>query len=397
MDNMAGLGTALPARPAKKGGKGDDEDPEFDPEMEMTKEQLLAAVHGAAGGNAGLAAALQAKLDSLVGRSSGYIETLPAKIRDRVNALNVIQGEYDELEEKFQEEKAALEAKYAKLYDPLFTKRADIVKGTVDVPHSEEAEAEEAPEEEEEEEAGEPGPDKTVGVPEFWLRAMKNHELLEEQITARDEGPLKYLVDVKSDKDMGEEDKGFRLHFHFLPNPYFNNSILTKSYYMVDETDPILERAEGSDIEWKAGKNVTVKVLKKKPKKGGKNAKPITKTEQCESFFNFFSPPKVPEDEEEIDEDEAERLQELMEADYDMGATLREKVIPRAVAWFTGEAMMDEFDDEDDEDDDEDGEGDDDDEDDDDEDADEESKPVKSGVTGPPGAGGEQPPECKQQ
>lgn len=59
-----------------------------------------------------------------------------------------------------------------------------------------------------------------------------------------------------------------------------------------------------TDIEWLPGKCLTQKILKKKPKKGSKNAKPITKTEKCESFFNFFSPPPVPEDEEDIDEEE---------------------------------------------------------------------------------------------
>lgn len=45
------------------------------------------------------------------------------------------------------------------------------------------------------------------------------------QITERDEAPLKYLVDIISDKDLGDsEQKGFRLHFHFLPNPYFENT-----------------------------------------------------------------------------------------------------------------------------------------------------------------------------
>jgi nucleosome assembly protein 1-like 1 len=34
--------------------------------------------------------------------------------------------------------------------------------------------------------------------------------------------------------------------------------------------------------------------MKKKPKKGGKpDAKPQTKIEPVESFFNFFSPPNV--------------------------------------------------------------------------------------------------------
>jgi nucleosome assembly protein 1-like 1 len=96
---------------------------------------------------------------------------------------------------------------------------------------------------------------------------------------------------------------------------------------------------------------LTQKLLKKKPKKGSKNAKPITKTEECESFFNFFSPPQVPEDDEDIDEDtvmtsfitsiemindnsllvfnsgcffchlleQAEELQNQMEQDYDIG------------------------------------------------------------------------------
>ena len=58
-----------------------------------------------------------------------------------------------------------------------------------------------------------------------------------------------------------------------------------------------------TEIEWLPGKCLTQKVLKKKPKKGSKNAKPITKTEDCESFFNFFNPPQVPEEEDDIDEE----------------------------------------------------------------------------------------------
>jgi len=34
----------------------------------------------------------------------------------------LIQSEHDELEAKFFEERAALEAKYQKLYEPLYTK-----------------------------------------------------------------------------------------------------------------------------------------------------------------------------------------------------------------------------------------------------------------------------------
>lgn len=73
-----------------------------------------------------------------------------------------------------------------------------------------------------------------------------------------------------------------------------------------------------TEIEWNVGKNLTQKVMKKKPKKGAKNTKPVTKTELCESFFNFFTPPQVPED-DDIDQDTAEALQDSMEQDYDIG------------------------------------------------------------------------------
>lgn len=34
----------------------------------------------------------------------------------------------------------------------------------------------------------------------------------------------------------------------------------TKSYYMVDEEEPILEKAEGTSIQWSSGKDPTRKV-----------------------------------------------------------------------------------------------------------------------------------------
>lgn len=48
-----------------------------------------------------------------------------------------------------------------------------------------------------------------------------------------------------------------------------------------------------TEIEWCPGKCLTHKVVvKKRPKKGTKkvNNIPMTKTENCESFFNFFKP-----------------------------------------------------------------------------------------------------------
>ncbi|XP_057968032.1 nucleosome assembly protein 1;2-like isoform X2 [Malania oleifera] len=330
------------------------------------------------------------------------LQNLSPKVRKRVEALREIQIQHDDLEEKFFEERAALEAKYQKMYQPLYSKRYEIVNGLVEV----DGVTDEAAVNKAENKSAE-----GKGVPDFWLTAMKTNEVLAEEISERDEGALKYLKDIKWFRI--DDPKGFKLEFCFETNPYFKNSILTKTYHMIDEDEPILEKAIGTEIEWYPGKCLTQKLLKKKPKKGSKNTKPITKTEDCESFFNFFNPPQVPEDDDDIDEDTAEELQNLMEQDYDIGSTIRDKIIPHAVSWFTGEAVEDDLEiedagededtevDEDEEDDDEEAE-----DDDDDEDEDEESNTRKKPTAGhkksgkpPPGDAqqGERPPECKQQ
>ncbi|KAK7329012.1 hypothetical protein VNO77_23157 [Canavalia gladiata] len=346
---------------------------------------------------ADLVTALKNKIQNLAGQHSDVLESLSPSVRKRVEVLREIQGKHDELEAKFFEERAALEAKYQSLYQPLYTKRYEIVNGVSEVEGATNEKTDETEE------------DKEKGVPSFWLNAMKNNEVLAEEISERDEAALKFLKDIKLSRI--ENPKGFWLQFFFDTNPYFSNSVLTKIYHMIDEDEPILEKAIGTEIQWYPGKCLTQKVLKKKPKKGAKNAKPITKTENCDSFFNFFNPPEVPEDDEDIDEDLAEELQNQMEQDYDIGSTIRDKIIPHAVSWFTGEAVQgDEFEDlEDDEDDDveeddEDEEEDEDEDDDDDEEEEETKTKKKSSATKKGGralAGdgqqGERPPECKQQ
>ncbi|KAH9624021.1 hypothetical protein KSS87_008614 [Heliosperma pusillum] len=266
----------------------------------------------------GAALTSESLLNALKAReNANFLENLPPKVQKRVDFLKQIQSEHDELEAKFFEERRALEDKYQKLYQPLYAKRYDVVNGVVEVDGVSSEPADQ--------EADKPAEEK--GVPNFWFTAMKTNEVLADAIQEQDEEALKYLKDIKwhridvpkDDNQKGEATKGFKLEFFFDPNPYFKNSVLTKTYFMIDEDEPILEKAIGTEIEWLPGKCLTEKVLKKKPKKGSKNAKPITKTESVDSFFNFFTPPEVPDDDEDIEEEAAEELQSMMELDYDVG------------------------------------------------------------------------------
>lgn len=58
-----------------------------------------------------------------------------------------------------------------------------------------------------------------------------------------------------------------------------------------------------------------------------------------DSFFNFFKPPVPRKDEDTLDEDAEDDLDERLELDYNIGENMKEKLIPRAIDWFTGAAL----------------------------------------------------------
>lgn len=80
-----------------------------------------------------------------------------------------------------------------------------------------------------------------------------------------------------------------------------------------------------------------------------KQTRIVKKTVPTESFFNFFSPPKPPADHNDAEEDDAASdIEERLELDYQLGEDIKEKLIPRAIDWFTGEALaFEEIDDDD--------------------------------------------------
>jgi nucleosome assembly protein 1-like 1 len=224
--------------------------------------------------NPAIVAMMQQKLGGLVGRSSGYIESLPPAVRRRVAGLKGIQKEHSKLEAQFQEEVLELEKKYFVKFTPLYQKRSKIVNGGEE-PTEEEVQAGEAEDDEDDEDEHEeamaedkaeestgPAP---AGIPEFWLSAMKNQVSLAEMITERDEGALKHLTDIR----MEYLDKpGFRLLFEFAENEYFSNKVVTKTYFYQEENgyggDFIYDHAEGDKVEWKPGKDLTVRIESKK-------------------------------------------------------------------------------------------------------------------------------------
>ncbi|KAL6144821.1 hypothetical protein ACLB2K_055511 [Fragaria x ananassa] len=180
----------------------------------------------------------------------------------------------DGLKIMFLGERAVLEGKYQKLYEPLYKKRYEIVNGTTEVKVTKKGTAVDKARE-----------DRSAY---FWATAMKNDEVLAQKITKCDEEALKYLKDIKWCRI--DNSLGFKLEFFFDPNPYFENTVLTKAYHMSNDGQPVLEKTIGTKINWLPGKSLTASLLKR-PIKRSKTAEFMTKHQ---SFFNFFNTPKYP-------------------------------------------------------------------------------------------------------
>jgi nucleosome assembly protein 1-like 1 len=101
------------------------------------------------------------------------------------------------------------------------------------------------------------------GVPDFWLTAIQNHEHLSGMINDEDEEALKSLIDIKviytgvprKATTCDGVKPNYKLSFHFLPNPFFHDSVLTKEYFYKSGSQPhsfVFYRAVGTNIRWKS-------------------------------------------------------------------------------------------------------------------------------------------------
>jgi nucleosome assembly protein 1-like 1 len=152
---------------------------------------------------------------------------------------------------------------FAARYAPLYSRRSDIITGKAE-PTDEEVAAGEAADSDEEEEDDEArvteldesaqNADDIKGIPQFWLTALKNHAIIGDQITEKDEEvsrffclcdgtppstadrlpdgiqALKHLIDIRLEY-LESKQAGFKLLFVFEANEFFEDTVLEKTYY----------------------------------------------------------------------------------------------------------------------------------------------------------------------
>lgn len=183
--------------------------------------------------------------------------------------------------------------------------------------------------------------EKQKGIPQFWLKALKESELIGKLISEADEKIMEHITNINTHYEEGLFD--FTITFHFSENKYFNHKTLSKKYCFNDKTTEVC-KTEATEIEWNSEeldpkiKKVTKKT---KSKKGG--MKTTTTTKEVPSFFRFFESlsleifkEKEIGDEKVDEEDVKDQFAETLEAVYEFGVNLKDEVLPHAVEYFLG-------------------------------------------------------------
>ncbi|XP_051116996.1 NAP1-related protein 2-like isoform X2 [Andrographis paniculata] len=226
-----------------------------------------------------------------------------------IEKLQEIQDELEKVNEEASEKVLEVEQKYNEIRKPVYDKRNEVIKS----------------------------------IPDFWLTAFMSHPALSELLTEEDQKIFKYLSNLEVE-DCKDVKSGYSITFHFKPNPFFEDTKLTKTFSFLEEGTT---KITATPIKWKEGMGIPNGVAEEK--NGNK------RSHAEESFFSWFNDSHHAGDIEDIQDEVAE--------------IIKDDLWPNPLTYFNNEADEEDFEmDDDDEDKDSDGSEDDKDEQDDDED-----------------------------
>jgi len=229
---------------------------------------------------------------------------MSSEVKKRVRALKRLILAQNEIKLRFEAEVHLLKCKYQKVYEPYINKQTDIIQGNHEPTKGEYSSSdEEDVQVSRYDELGEIGREpcnkqEPKGIPDFWFVYMENSYKFKSNILPHDEQIIRHLSDIRCNRS--EEYIGFTMEFHFTPNEWFTNSVLTMKF----EEDPpnnifdivkfygmeyaVEYKLTGCEINWNEGKNVTQQIKNAKTLEDSTEV-PLNQTVEYPSFFNLFN------------------------------------------------------------------------------------------------------------
>ncbi|KAF9625961.1 hypothetical protein IFM89_028347 [Coptis chinensis] len=241
---------------------------------------------------------------------SEELDIIDANLILSIDKLQDLQQQLDKVNEEACEKVLEVEQKYNEIRKPVYTKRKELIKG----------------------------------IPDFWSIAFVHHPYIYDLLRAEDQEVFRYLSSLEVE-DFNNVDSGYSITFNFKPNPYFEDTELSKTFvYPEDE----LTLVTGTTIKWKEGMDIIT--ASDHERKGRK--RPYVDDRQ--SFFCWFSETK-PNTTEDVFHDEVMHclltsslfyLDDLL--DQDVADIIKEELWPNPLKYFNYGADDDDVEDDDD-------------------------------------------------
>eukprot|EP01084_Bolivina_argentea_P207606 354186_1 len=279
-------------------------------------------------------------------------ERMTQLVMGNINKLGELKQQKDILAEEYMLDRIKLEQQYQPRFQALHQQRAKVVTPSLASPQNLGEGKDEA--------AASTGSGYYPGVPRLWLRVMMNNRAVSNII---EEGDLECLEKLHNVSCVEHEDyRGFTLQFHFGPNQWFENDVLSKTYCLMNVLDcgePVVDSIRGDVIKWKPQKNLCEKeVPQSKRRQTGRrrhghgwsqsrrNSRnvDILSVEKMKSFFRFFDTLYNVDHEEQEDGDEDDQHSITYEQDYEVGSAFRSSLVPDALMWFLYDGEEDDSD-----------------------------------------------------
>lgn len=194
-----------------------------------------------------------------------------------IEQVQELQDKLEKINEEASEKVLEVEQKFNEIRKPVYDQRTELLKN----------------------------------IPDFWLTAFLSHPALGELLNDEDQKIFKYIssLDVEDFKDLKS---GYSITFNFNPNPYFEDTKLTKTFTFSDEDEGT--KVIATQIKWKEGMGLPNGVNHEK--KGNKRQL----AEQ--SFFSWFTEQK---------DDELEGL------DDEIAEIIKEDLWPNPLTYFNND------------------------------------------------------------
>nr|KAF6462328.1 hypothetical protein HJG59_011359 [Molossus molossus] len=117
--------------------------------------------------------------------------------QEAIEHIDEVRNEIDRLNEQTSEDILKVEQKYNKLCQPFFQKRSELM----------------------------------AKIPTFGVTTFVNHPQVSALLGEEDEEALHYLTRVEV-TEFEDITSGYRIHFYFDENPYFENKVLSKEFHL---------------------------------------------------------------------------------------------------------------------------------------------------------------------